>query len=96
MDVVLDGIVFRRQSEGVEADGEKHIITVHPLFPGDDVHSSIGPRVAYMEALAGGIREFHQAEKLGLIAVAGGGVDFCLFPTLLPFGFNACKIVFQN
>ncbi len=38
MDVVLDGVVLRRQAKGIKADGDQHVVTLHPLLAADDVH----------------------------------------------------------
>ncbi len=95
VDVVLDGVVFRGQAKGVKAHGEQHVEAVHPLLPGDDVHGGVGPGMAYVEALAGGVGELHQAVEFGLIALVLGGVHLGVLPALLPLGFDGREIVFQ-
>ena len=97
MDVVLDGVVLRGQAKGIKADGEQHIVALHPLFPADDVHSGEGPCVAHMEALTGGIGELDEAVELlpGLVP-GDGGEGLFLQPLLLPFLFNGCKIVLHG
>jgi len=95
MDVVFDGVVLRGQAEGVKAHGEEDVIAVHPLFPGDDVHGRVGPGVAHMEPLTGGVGELDEAVELGLAAVIPGGEDLVLLPFFLPFGFDGGEIVFQ-
>ena len=79
--MVLDGIVLRRQAEGVEADGKQDVIALHPLFAADDIHRREGPRVADVQALAGGVRKFNQPVELfpGRIR-RHGGVGLLLFP----------------
>ena len=96
MDVVLDGVVLRGQAEGVEADGEQHVIAVHAALAGHHVHGGVGPGVAHVQALAGGIGELHQAVEFGLGGVAGlGGEGLFLAPLVLPFLLDGGKIVFH-
>ena len=97
MDVVLDGVVLRGQAKGIKADGEQHIVALHPLFPADDVHSGKGAGMAHMEPLTRGIRELNEAVKLFTGLVAGhSGKGLFLQPLLLPFLFNGCKIVLHG
>ena len=62
--MVLDSEVLRGQAEGVIPNGEEDVIAVHTLFPGYYIHGGVGPGVAYVEAVAGGIGELHQAVEL--------------------------------
>ena len=94
--MVLDGIVLRGQAEGVIAHGEEHIVAVHPPLPGHHVHGGIGPGVAHMESLAGGIGELHQGVKFGLVPAGLGMVTVLLGPAVLPFALNAVKLVLQS
>ena len=96
MDMVLDGEVFRRQAEGVKADGVQDIVALHALFAADNVHRRERARMADVKAGGGGVREFDQAVELGLPVAGDGGVGLGLLPLLLPFLFNGCKIVFHN
>ncbi len=41
MHLVLDGIILRRQTECVPADGEKHVIPLHAALAGNDVHRGV-------------------------------------------------------
>ena len=93
MDVVLDGIVLRGQTESIEADGEQYIIALHPLFAGDDIHSRKGAGMPHVQALAGGIRKLDQPIELGPIVTGNGGIGLCLLPVGLPLLFNGRKIV---
>ena len=96
MDMVLDGIVFRGKTEGVEADGKQHVIVLHPALAGYDVDGGEGARMAHVQALAGGIGELDQTVELfpGLIAV-DGGEGLGLLPVFLPFLFDCGKVVFH-
>ena len=94
--MIFDGVVLRGQPERVKAHGEEHIISIHPLFPGDNVHGGIGPGMAHMEALPGGIGKLNKAVELRLTAVVGGCKNFALFPAFLPLRFNSRKIIFQS
>ena len=38
MDVVLDGVVLRRQAEGIVAHGEQHVLALHAVLARDDIH----------------------------------------------------------
>ena len=74
--MVLDGIVLRGQAEGVVAHGEQDVIAIHALFAGHHVHGGVGPGVAHVQALAGGIGKLHQRIELGLFTVVGSGKGF--------------------
>ena len=95
MDVVFDGVVLGGQAEGVEPDGIEHVIPIHPLFPGDDIHGGEGAGMAHVEPLAGGVGELDEAVELGLFALVPGGVNLGLLPALVPLGLDGGEIVFQ-
>ncbi len=78
MDVVLDGVVLRGQAEGVKADGEQHVIALHPLLAADDIHRREGAGMADVQALAGGIGELDQAVELGHEVIGQDGQAFHL------------------
>ena len=97
MYMVLDGEVLRGEAEGIEANGEEHIVPLHALFPGDHINSGKGPWMTHMEACRRGIRELDEAVELFSGLVAGdGGVGLGLFPVVLPFLFNGRKIVLHT
>ena len=48
MDMVLNGIIFRREAKGVPPHGIKDIIALHPSFSGNNVQRRIGPWMPYM------------------------------------------------
>ena len=91
--MVLDGIVLRGQTESIEADGEQHVIALHPLFAGDDIHSRKGAGMPHVQALAGGIRKLDEPVELGSFVTGNGGIGLCLLPVSLPFLLNGRKIV---
>ena len=97
MDMVLDGEVLGRQAEGVIPNRKQHVIAVHPLFPGNHIHSGVGPGMTHVQAGGGGVGELHQTVefRLGGIAVLTSEGLF-LRPAGLPFLFNGGEIVLQN
>ena len=95
VNVVLNGVVLRGQAEAVIPHGEEHIVAVHAALAGHHVHGGVGPGVAHMQALSGGIGELHQGVELGLVAVIPGLIDSGFLPFLLPLRLNGGKIVFQ-
>ena len=95
VDVVLDGVVLGGQAEGVIAHGEEDVVALHPALPGHHVHGGVGPGVAHVQALAGGIGELYQSVVLGLGVAGNGMVAAGLCPAVLPFAFDAVKLVFQ-
>ena len=97
VDVVLDGVILRGQTERVKPNGEEDVIAVHPLLPSHHIHGGIGPGVADVEAVAGGIGELHQTVKLGPVCLSGvGGKGPFLQPLCLPLLLNGGKIVLQT
>ena len=96
MYMVLDGIVFRRQSEGIIADGEKNVVALHPLAAADDVHCRERARMADMQSLSGRIRKLDQAVKLRLVRAGDGAAALVLDPVFLPFLFDFCVIVLHD
>ena len=96
MHMVLDGIVLRRQAEGVIADGEKNVVALHPLAAADDIHRRERTRMADMQSLSGRIRELDQAVKLRLVRAGDGAAALMLDPVFLPFLFNFCVIVLHD
>ena len=93
MDVVLDGIVLRGQAESVPADGEQHVITLHPAHAGNNVHGRVGAGMPHVQAVAGGIREFDQGIKLGLGMILRRGKSLVVVPVFLPLGFNLSRYI---
>ena len=94
--MVLDGIVLRRQAEGVIADGKKNVVALHPLAAADDIHRRERTRMADMQSLSGRIRELDQAVKLRLVRAGDGAAALMLDPVFLPFLFNFCVIVLHD
>ena len=93
VDVVLDGVVLRRQAEGVPPDGEEHVVALQALLAADDVHGRVGARVADVQARARGIRELDQRVVLGLGEVVAGGEGLLLLPDLLPLLLDGGKVI---
>ena len=93
MHLVLDGIIFRGQAEGVPADGEQHVVALHAALAADNVHGGIGPGMAHMQPRPGGIRELDQPIKLGLAVIRFRLKGMGLRPDFLPLLFNGCGVV---
>ena len=96
MDVVLDGEVLGRQAEGIKADRIEDVVTLHPLFPADNVHRRKRARMADVQTGRRRIRELDQAVELRPRVAGDGGVGLFFFPLFLPFALNGRKIVFHN
>ena len=92
-DLVLNGIVFRRQAEGIPADRIEHVIPFHPPLSGDDVDGGIAARMADMQSRAGRIRKLDQTVKLRLAEIILCGKGLLVFPDLLPLFFNRFRLV---
>ncbi len=88
MNMILNGIVLRRQAEGIPADGIQDVIALHAALSGDDVQRRVGARMPDMQTRTGGVREFNQAVvfRLGMILLGSKGM--LLLPNFLPFGFD--------
>ena len=95
--LVLDGEVLGRQAEGIKADRIEDVVTLHPLFPADDVHGGKGPGMSHMESLSGGIGELDEPIEFrpgGVPRDSGKGLF--LQPLFLPLLFNRRKIVLHD
>ena len=93
MYVGLDGVVFRGQAESVKADGEKHIVALHTALARHDIHGGIRPGMAHMQALSGGIGEFHQRVVLRTGVAGDGGIGLFIHPSFLPLFFYSVKFI---
>ena len=93
MHLILDRIVFRRQTEGIPADGEKHVVPFHAALPGNNVHGGIGAGMSYVQPLSGRIRELNQSVKLRLGIVVRGFKSVGFFPDFLPLGLNPFGVI---
>ena len=89
LDAVLDIEVLGGQPENIEANEERHIVTLHALFTGGNVNGGEGTGIAHVQAGDAGIAELDQTAKLGTTLVSGdGGIEPALFPPVLPLLFN--------
>ena len=91
MDLVLDGVVLRRQAKGVVADGEEHVVALHAALAGDDVHGRVGARMAHVQARARGVGELDQGIELGLFMRFFRGEGVGVLPVLLPLLFHGVR-----
>src|SRR5690554_2868115 len=94
MDLSLNGVVLRRQSEGVPTHGEEDIVTFQAAFTGDYVHGSIRAWVPHMQAFPRWIGELHQSIEFLLTAIVAGAKNLLVVPDILPFLFYCLWIVF--
>ena len=95
MGVGFDGIVFRRQTVCVKADGEQNVVTLHAALSGNDFQAGVSLDVTDVHTCTGGIREFDQTVELLLGMVLGCVEDTGVFPLVLPLFLNIQKIVFH-
>ena len=91
--MVLDGVVLRRQAEGVIAHGEQHVLALHAVLARDDVHGRIGAGMADVQTGTGRVREFGQRIEFLRVAAGPGGIELLFIPDLMPFGLDGGKIV---
>ena len=91
VDLVLDGVVLRRQAKGVVADGEEHVVALHAALAGDDVHGRVGARMAHVQARARGVGELDQGIELGLFMRFFRGEGVGVLPVLLPLLFHGVR-----
>ena len=82
--MVLDGVVLRRQTEGVPADGEKDIAALHAALAGDDVQRRVRAGMADVQPVSAGVRELDQAVVLGLVRGKLGVEHAAVGPFFLP------------
>ena len=93
VDAHLDGVVLRRQAEGVPAHRVQHVEALHALEARDDVGRDVVAAVADAEAVAGRVREEVEAVELGLVALVGRAVGVALLPEALPLLLDGVRVV---
>ena len=85
---VLDGGVFRRQSEGVPAHGMQHVVPAHPLVARHGVADGVIAHVAHVQRAGGIWQHFEQIVfRAGSIAILSVKCAL-LVPNLLPLRFD--------
>ena len=89
---MLDGGVFRGQTEGVPANGMQDVETLHRHEAGQRVADGIVAHVAHVN-VAGRIRQHFQHVVFGPPGLGLGVKQLLLRPALLPLGFNILRIV---
>ena len=60
----LDGVLLRRQAEGVITQGMQDVFAQHAVVAGVDVRGDITERVPHVQACAGGVGEHVLDEQL--------------------------------
>ena len=91
-DVVLDGRIFCRHPEGVEADGVQHVEAPHGAEPGHYVADGVVAHMAHVQ-VAGRIREHFQHIGFGPGIIVLHLVGLVVGPVLLPPGFNLMRFI---
>ena len=93
MNVILDGVILRGQTEGVPAHGVEDVDPFQAFLPRHDVQGGIGAGMPHVQTLSGGIGKFHQSVELGQgIVVFGDEGAFCV-PLILPLFFDLFELV---
>ena len=91
-DVVLDGGIFGRQTEGVPAHRLHDIEALHALVARDHIADGVVAHMADMQ-LAAGVREHRQAVIFRFAGVFDDFEDFVIGPIVAGVFFNLLKIV---
>ena len=84
----LDGVLLRREAEGVVTHRMKDIEALQALVAGIDVAGDVSQRMTYMQSRAAGVREHIQHIVFGFVRICAGTVGLVLGPPLLPFLLN--------
>ncbi len=95
MNLVRDGVVFRRQTKRVPPHGMEHVLSQETLVPRPDVTQHISAPVTDMKPRARGVREHVEAVVLRARVVVLCGVDAVFIPPRAPFRFQCSEIVFN-
>ena len=90
---MLNGVILRRQAEGVPSDRIQHVITFHPPLSGDDVNGCVAARMADMQSRARRVGKLDQAVELRLAVIILGGKCLLFIPDLLPLFFDDFRLV---
>ena len=83
MDIVLDGSVFSRQTEGIETHREEYVVTLHALKAGTGVWGRHGVPMTDVK-VAGRIGQHGEGVELGFVRVALRLVEAVRLPACLP------------
>jgi len=89
---MADRRVFGRQSEGVEAHGEEHIVATHPQITGAHIGGRLGIPMANVQ-VAGGIGIHGQEIELWAWVIFLHGIQVLFLPAPLPGRFNRLWVV---
>ena len=93
VNVVLNGVVLGRQAKGVPAHGVQHIVALQTLFASHNIQRRVRAGMTHMQALAGGVRELHQAVILRQGKILLGCKGVVGIPIVLPLLFDLLKII---
>ena len=93
MNVVLDRIVFRGQTESIPAHGIEHIVALHPPLSRHDIKRRIGARMSHMQSLPRGIGKLYQRIIFRFGVILRGLKRFLVVPDFLPLRLHFSVIV---
>ena len=93
MDTALDGGVLRRQAEGIEADGEEHVVAVHAHEARVRVGRRLDVPVADVQVTRGVGVHREQVVGRARVVLEVGVIEAELVPSLLPVGLDGRRVV---
>ena len=96
MNLMLDGIVFSRQTECIPTHREQNIIAFHSPLSGNDIHCGIRSWVSDVQTLTRWVREFDQCIELRFCIIILCVERVMLRPIPLPLCFNGSKVIFAH
>ncbi len=92
----LDGVLLRREAEGVITHRMQDVEALQALVTGEDIAGNVAQRMSYMQARSRRIREHVQDIVFGLPAVRFRPEGLVGGPPLLPPFLNLNKVVFHR
>ena len=97
MDLVLDRIVFRRQTERVPAHRKQYVISLHPALSRHDIHRRVRSRMPHVKSLPRRVWKLYQRVILWFGPVHTDLERLLPVPDILPFFLNVLwRILFVH
>ena len=93
MDTVGDGIVFRRQPEGIPAHWMQHVETAHAMKTGADTGRNVVAAMTHRQTIARWIGKVVQYVDVGFVRVVGGSIELIGLPARPPPGLDSVEII---